>query len=409
MIHLLLNIYIVYTICNYIPRAIILIANYKLTKKGCLNNNIHHNSYLYNASNRNIVKPSPDLLYSYVFIDFTKINYIIFQLSTCNVYRSLTLYDNDTNVIHVFNHSKLSNNIQSNNYNIMIVSPNYNIQNNDPNMIIVKSPTNICLGIQRILCSNKNKINALIDIQHQFIINEINHKKKLSLLENINYYLILNIISVIMIISLLIYIDYLQYLYVFMYIFFDCLVYYMNQQIVDIFPSLFNTKTNGPWKFNTMIGCKDCNSFMKLYIALTSILALTKEEAIYMIANTDSYGNTLKSNEDYIIYFSEILPAKWWSITAYGKDNYLIPNTDNIYSYNNENIDIKNNNSFIIHLSSVNNGYKNWLPSGNSEKALLFHLNPFWDITNPQLVLRLYNPDLSKLHDIQYLPKIFKI
>ena len=224
LIHFLLNIYIVYNICNYIPRLIILIANYKLTSKGCLNNNIHHNSYLYNASNRNIVKPSPDLLYSYIFIDFNKINYIIFEFPECHVYRSLTLYDNDTNVIHVYNHNKLSENINS----IMIVSPNYKIHHNDPNMIIVKSPTNICLGIQRILCSNKNNINALIDIQHQFIINEINHKKNLSLLENINYYLILNIISVVIITSLLIYFDYLDYLYVFMYII-------LNNDIINIF------------------------------------------------------------------------------------------------------------------------------------------------------------------------------
>ena len=110
-----------------------------------------------------------------------------------------------------------------------------------------------------------------------------------------------------------------------------------------------------------------------------------------MIANTDSSGNKLMSNEHYIIYFSSTIPTTWWSITAYGYDNYLIPNTNNIYSYNNEDV-IKN--SLVIHLSSVNNSYKNWLPSG---------------ATNPQLVLRLYNPDLSKTIDAQHLPKILHI
>jgi hypothetical protein len=389
LIHFLLNIYIVYNICNYIPRLIMLNANYKLTSKGRINNKIHHNSYLYNASNRDIVKPSPDLLYSYVFIDFNKINYIIFELPECHVYRSLTLYDNDTNVIHVYNHNKLSENISIN--SIMIVSPNYKIQNNDPNIIIVKSPTNICLGIQRILCSNKNKLNTLIDIQQKFIIKEINYKKQLSLLENINFYLILNIISVIIIISLLLYFHLLNSIYILTCIFIDCFIYYMNQELANILLSYFDKIPNSPWKFNTLIGCKDCNCFLRLYIAITSILALTKEEAIYMIANTDSSGNKLMSNEHYIIYFSSILPTTWWSITAYGYDNYLIPNTNNIYSYNNEDV-IKN--SLVIHLSSVNNSYKNWLPSG---------------ATNPQLVLRLYNPDLSKTIDAQHLPKILHI
>jgi len=390
LIHFLLNIYIIYNICNYIPRLIMLIANYKLTSKGRINNKIHHNSYLYNASNRDIVKPSPDLLYSYVFIDFNKINYIIFELYDCHVYRSLTLYDNDTNVIHVYNHNKLSKDILIN--NIMIVSPNYKIQHNKPNMIIVKSPTNICLGIQRILCSNKNKLNELIDIQQKFIIKEINYKEQLFLLENINFYLILNIINVIMIISLLIYSDLLNYLYILTCIFIDCFIYYMKQELANILLSYFNKIPNSPWKFNTLIGCKDCNCFLRLYIAITSILALTKEEAIYMIANTDSSGNKLMSNEHYIIYFSSTLPATWWSITAYGYDNYLIPNTNNIYSYNNE--DVINKNSFVIHLSSINNDYKNWLPSG---------------VTNPQLVLRLYNPNLSKTIDAQHLPKILRI
>ena len=390
LIHFLLNIYIIYNICNYIPRLIMLIANYKLTSKGRINNKIHHNSYLYNASNRDIVKPSPDLLYSYVFIDFNKINYIIFELPECHVYRSLTLYDNDTNVIHVYNHNKLSKDILIN--SIMIVSPNYKIQHNKPNMIIVKSPTNICLGIQRILCSKKNKLNELIDIQQKFIIKEINYKEQLFLLENINFYLILNIINVIMIISLLIYSDLLNYLYILTCIFIDCFIYYMKQELANILLSYFNKIPNSPWKFNTLIGCKDCNCFLRLYIAITSILALTKEEAIYMIANTDSSGNKLMSNEHYIIYFSSTLPATWWSITAYGYDNYLIPNTNNIYSYNNE--DVINKNSFVIHLSSINNDYKNWLPSG---------------VTNPQLVLRLYNPNLSKTIDAQHLPKILRI
>jgi hypothetical protein len=362
-----------------------LIANYNSTRKGCINNKIHHYSYLYNATNRDIVKPSPDILYSYVFIDFNKINYIIFQLPECEVYRSLTLYDNDTNVVHVFNHHKLSKNTNNNlTYNVMVVSPNFKIQHNDTDMIIVRSPTNICLGIQRIFCSNKNKLNTLIDIQQKFIINEINNNDHLSL--SLSLSLLKNIFAVI-VIYLCVYSGILITKYVLACILIDFLVYYMNERIINIFSSKI-----GPWKFNTMIGCKDCNCFLKLYIAITSILALTKDEAIYMIACTDSSGNKLMPNEHYIIYFSNTLPAKWWSITAYGNDNYLIPNTKNIYSYNNE--DIKNNFPFVIHLSNINNSYQNWLPSGT---------------TNTQLVLRLYNSNLSNTFDVNHLPKILKI
>jgi len=57
--------------------------------------------------------------------------------------------------------------------------------------------------------------------------------------------------------------------------------------------------------------------------------------------------------------------ARWWSITAYAGDSFLIDNPASRYSYNMANVQREPNGRFIIRLSrSEKQG--NWLPTGRA-------------------------------------------
>ncbi len=88
---------------------------------------------------------------------------------------------------------------------------------------------------------------------------------------------------------------------------------------------------NGPWQTAENIGSADASLQTRAVIALRGLLALPDSEAIYYNAVKDSDGQMLNGNCTYHIK-GGTLAARWWSVTAYGKDNYLIPNRSGYYS-----------------------------------------------------------------------------
>lgn len=91
------------------------------------------------------------------------------------------------------------------------------------------------------------------------------------------------------------------------------------------------TISNGPWAMNPMAGSAGADPYSKLYIARTSVLALNKSETVYYEARTDSEGRALSSSCDYALT-GPAPAARWWSVTAYGPDDMLIPNPGKKYS-----------------------------------------------------------------------------
>mgnify|MGYP001244739083 CR=1 FL=1 len=62
----------------------------------------------------------------------------------------------------------------------------------------------------------------------------------------------------------------------------------------------------------------------------------------------------------------EDIEARWWSVTVYGSDGFLIENSEKLYSYNSENINYNINGGFEIFFLGKNDfiseiGNKNWL------------------------------------------------
>lgn len=144
---------------------------------------------------------------------------------------------------------------------------------------------------------------------------------------------------------------------------------------VNYVAELFSV-SNGPWKVSMLAGSEGADIYTRAAIALNALFALNKSEAVYFIAKTDSRGNPLRLECDYRIE-GKALPARWWSITAYGSDLFLIPNDYDKYSVTSASIEISDEGWTVRLSDSPKEG--NWIPiSGKGQ----FHL-----------VLRLYNPD----------------
>ncbi|MCQ4152960.1 MAG: DUF1214 domain-containing protein [Archaeoglobi archaeon] len=147
---------------------------------------------------------------------------------------------------------------------------------------------------------------------------------------------------------------------------------------------------NGPWKTSMVAGSHQADPYTRAIVAKNYLYILNKSEAIYFIADTDG-ERRLNRNCDYRVEGID-LPARWWSITVYGEDNYLIPNEYNKYSVTSANV-VRHNGNWTVYISKNPKG-ENWIPLRG---------DGWFYIT-----LRLYNPDKTVYENLNSLklPKI---
>ncbi|MDD5312492.1 MAG: DUF1214 domain-containing protein [Dehalococcoidia bacterium] len=148
----------------------------------------------------------------------------------------------------------------------------------------------------------------------------------------------------------------------------------------DAVASAYSVK-NGPWQTSLAVGSEDASLYTRASVAVHALLALRKSETVYYTAYKDDNGDPLNSNYVYRIE-GKNPDARWWSITVYGADDFLIANELNRYSYNMNNVASNADGSYTIYLSR-NQRSGNWLPLGNQSKF--------------SLSLRLYNPGSTVL------------
>lgn len=94
--------------------------------------------------------------------------------------------------------------------------------------------------------------------------------------------------------------------------------------------SAFEERT-GPWVTSQQFGSAEASDRSRAIVALRGLMALTAREAIYFNAATDSEGRTLEGGCRYQVSGPPV-DARWWSVTAYGTDSYLIANDGHAYS-----------------------------------------------------------------------------
>ena len=130
---------------------------------------------------------------------------------------------------------------------------------------------------------------------------------------------------------------------------------------------------DGPWRTSLLTGSNQSGMGLRAKVALHGLFALNSSETIYYTATADSSGRKLDGACRYRIDGRDP-PTRWWSITAYGADDFLIPNAGNRYSVSMNSVTRDKTGAFSVHVS----------PRPSDEIA-----------TAPgafSLTLRLYNP-----------------
>ncbi len=151
--------------------------------------------------------------------------------------------------------------------------------------------------------------------------------------------------------------------------------------------------SDGPWKTNLLIGSGGGDMATRASVAVHGLLALNRSETIYYSAYTDDTGNVLDGNCTYLVSGRDP-PTRWWSITAYAADDFLIPNPAHRYSVSKNSVTRNAAGDFVATVSRKPSG-KDWIAVAGA---------PF------SLTLRLYNPDASVAADPTHvtLPSIKK-
>ena len=134
---------------------------------------------------------------------------------------------------------------------------------------------------------------------------------------------------------------------------------------------------SGPWHTSMVTGSSNADPWTRALVARRGLLALAPEETLYYTATTDSEGKRLNGNCRYRLDGRDP-GARWWSITAYGADNYLIPNPQKRYSFSKTTVARAADRSWSIAVSAEETE-GNWLPVRMGEDF--------------ELTVRFYNPE----------------
>jgi hypothetical protein len=144
------------------------------------------------------------------------------------------------------------------------------------------------------------------------------------------------------------------------------------------------TIKNGSWNGQKLDNVGK-NPLLTARIAVAALFALRPDETIYLVAKDDTEGQLLSGNHDYIVT-GVPMAARYWSITMYGEDYFLVPNEVNRFNYNMMSLQYESDSSFSFHISPTKKE-GNWLPSGENH--------------NFYLTLRLYHPDEELVNTIE--------
>jgi hypothetical protein len=152
--------------------------------------------------------------------------------------------------------------------------------------------------------------------------------------------------------------------------------------------------SNGPWRTNLAAGDSRSDPYTRARVAVHGLFALNHSETIYFTAAQDSDGAPLNGRCIYQVSGRDP-DARWWSITAYGPDDYLIPNAAGSYSVSKTTVARSPDGTFTIRVGGAGSA-SNWIPLAPERFSL---------------TLRLYNPgELAAIDPVHAaLPAIKKI
>jgi hypothetical protein len=152
---------------------------------------------------------------------------------------------------------------------------------------------------------------------------------------------------------------------------------------------------NGVWRTFPLASSPEAGMHARALIALVGVLALDRSETLYYSATRDSEGRRLSCRCDYRIDGGPFA-TRWWSLTAYGGDGFLIPNAAGRYSFSATTVTTGADGRWSV-LLSAEPQEGDWLPAGDADRI--------------DLLLRFYNPEpeLYRHLDTVALPTITRV
>ena len=151
----------------------------------------------------------------------------------------------------------------------------------------------------------------------------------------------------------------------------------------------------GSWQGTTNLPLNK-DKLLTAQVTIFALFALPSQEAVYLFAADDDKGQRLSGSNNYTVTGNiHDIKAEYWSITAYASDLYLIPNSEERYSFNRDNMQTDSAGNFTIYLSQGKSS-PNWLPQQTGEKF--------------ELVLRIYKGQKEFMDNLDKarLPQIRK-
>lgn len=151
--------------------------------------------------------------------------------------------------------------------------------------------------------------------------------------------------------------------------------------------------TNGAWTTSLTYGTNSTDPLTRAAVARRGLLALPAAETVYWAANKDSEGRPLDGSCTYAMT-GPALDSRWWSVTFYDRDGYLVANAANVYSFSGASITPAEQSGWRVTISPAKPASGHWLPSAKGQ--------PF------ELTLRMYNPGpgFMKAPDKAVLPTL---
>ena len=151
---------------------------------------------------------------------------------------------------------------------------------------------------------------------------------------------------------------------------------------VPIYKNIVFVK-NDIWSSVPSLGDPKRSIYTRAYVATYGLFALSKPESVYFSADHDISEDSLDGSLCYILSGNDIQSAsvspRWWSLTVYDDDGYLVESSEKQYSYNSENIIYNSTGNFEVYLADR--------PAGNIQNWIKTPTDGLFSV-----VLRVYQP-----------------
>ncbi|MBC7767846.1 MAG: DUF1214 domain-containing protein [Phycisphaerales bacterium] len=149
----------------------------------------------------------------------------------------------------------------------------------------------------------------------------------------------------------------------------------------------------GAWAHSRAAGSVAAGPYTRAIIARDGLLALSAREALYFTLYEDDQGRPLDESCVYDLRGAP-LAARWWSVTLYGRDNFLVANNDNAGSVDASRVGLDT--VWSARISPVRGDAPHWLSSRAAGR-------------NFSVTLRVYNPQRDFRPSAEALPQLTTI